>query len=83
MKTTQFSHKLTSMKIFLFLRKRVTEKANFDLGIKILQDLTPSTKKHLKPFFNSYQYFWSFNYFKDCNNLIPFFDFDHTKKTKY
>ena len=50
----------------------MTEKANFDVGIKILQDLTPSTKKHLKPFFNSYQYFWSFNYFKDCNNLIPF-----------
>lgn len=41
MKTTQFSYKLTSMKIFLFLRKRVTEKANFDVGIKILQDLTP------------------------------------------
>ena len=30
----------------------MTEKANFDVGIKILQDLTPSTKKHLKPFFN-------------------------------
>lgn len=83
MKTTRFSYKLTSMKIILFLQKSMTEITNFDVSIKILQDLTPSTKKHLKPFFNSNQYFWSFSYFKDCNNLIPFFDFDHTKTKKH
>ena len=50
----------------------MTEKANFDVGIKILQDLTPSTKKYLKPFFNSNQYFWSSTISKIAITLFPF-----------
>ena len=60
----------------------MTEKANFDVGIKILQDLTPSTKKYLKPFFNSNQYFWSSTISKIAITLFHFLTLI-TKKTKH